>query len=71
MREELGHYWDLAVWVACPHEVRLARGIARDGEAKRSQWENVWIPEEDAYVQRERPDRRADLTVSGEEPLDL
>jgi len=66
MRRELGRYWDLAIWVTCPYSVRLARGIARDGEAKRAQWENVWMPEEDAYVADQRPDERADIVVSGE-----
>jgi cytidylate kinase len=32
MRKELGPYWDLAVWVTCSRELRLARGIARDGK---------------------------------------
>ena len=63
---DLGRYWDLAIWVTCPHAVRLARGIERDGEAKRSQWENVWIPEEDAYVADQKPDERADVIVRGE-----
>lgn len=71
MRRELGRYWDLAIWVTCPHAVRLARGIARDGEAKRSQWENVWIPEEDAYVADQKPDERADVVVSGEARFEL
>jgi uridine kinase len=71
MRTELGPYWDLAVWVTCSYERRLARGIARDGDAKRSQWENVWIPQEDEYVAAQRPEQRADVVVSGEEPFQL
>jgi uridine kinase len=68
MREELGCYWDLAIWVECSRARRLERGIARDGEAKRSQWEDVWMPEEGAYVLRQRPDHRADVVISGEQP---
>ena len=71
MRAELGRYWDLAVWVTCAYERRLARGIARDGEAKRSQWVNVWMPQEDAYVEAQKPEQRADIVVSGEEPFQL
>ncbi len=71
MRRELGRYWDLAIWVTCPHSVRLARGIARDGEARRSQWENVWITEEDGYVAAQKPQERADVVISGEEPFRL
>src|SRR5262249_14669261 len=29
------------VWVEAPREVRLARGLARDGEAARATWEEV------------------------------
>ncbi|HEY2925186.1 MAG TPA: AAA family ATPase [Candidatus Eisenbacteria bacterium] len=71
MRTELGPYWDLAVWVTCSYERRLARGIARDGEAKRSQWERVWMPQEDEYVAAQKPEQRADVVVSGEEPFQL
>jgi uridine kinase len=71
MRTELGPYWDLAVWVTCSYERRLARGIARDGEAKQSQWERVWIPQEDEYVAAQKPEQRADVVVSGEEPFGL
>ncbi|HEY3155929.1 MAG TPA: AAA family ATPase [Candidatus Eisenbacteria bacterium] len=70
-RTELGRYWDLAVWVTCSYERRLARGIARDGEAKRSQWENVWMPREDEYVAAQKPEQRANWVVSGEEPFQL
>jgi uridine kinase len=68
LRHELGRYWDLAIWVTCSHAVRLKRGIARDGEASRRQWEDVWIPEEDAYLASQKPQERADVVVSGEEP---
>lgn len=71
MRMELRAYWDLAIWVTCTRERRLERGIARDGETKRSQWEDVWMPEEDKYVSEQRPDQRADFVVSGEEPFQL
>jgi uridine kinase len=34
-RRELADLYDLRVWVDCPRELRLARGIRRDGEAAR------------------------------------
>jgi uridine kinase len=71
MRTELGAYWDLAVWVTCSYQRRLERGVARDGESKRFQWKNVWMPEEDEYVAAQKPDQRADVVVSGEEPFPL
>jgi uridine kinase len=68
MREELGRYWDLAIWVECPYDTRLERGVARDGEEMRSQWTDVWMPEEDEYFRAQRPDRKADLIVDGTGP---
>lgn len=30
--------------------LRLARGVARDGEAARARWVHEWMPAEDEYV---------------------
>jgi uridine kinase len=57
-------YLAYTIWVETPRDVRLARGLARDGEAARRLWER-WTAEEDAYVERERPHERADAVVSG------
>lgn len=67
-RTELGDCWDLTIWVETPRPVRLARGIERDGEAMRRQWNEVWMPEEDAYISAQQPSNRADLIVSGHQP---
>ena len=64
-RDEIGHPWDLTVWVEAPFEVRLARGVTRDGEEMRTQWTEVWMPAEDAYVVAQRPHRRADVVIDG------
>ena len=63
---------DLAVriWIDAPHEVRLARGVARDGEGSRDTWINVWMPNELAYVERDDPVACADLIVDGTRPYD-
>ena len=57
---------DLAVrvWVDSPRELRLRRGIERDGEASREFWQ-TWVLEEDAYVAAESPQRHADVVVDG------
>jgi hypothetical protein len=47
-----------------PRDVCLARGRARDGDDLRGNWER-WIAEEDRYIEREAPDRYADLIVAG------
>jgi uridine kinase len=65
MHEELGHSWDLTIWVSAAAETRLNRGVARDGEQMRSQWTEIGMPEEDAYVAGQSPDERADLVVDG------
>ena len=57
--------YDLRVWVEAPVDVRLARGVARDGEAARRTWLEVWMPMEDRYVERDDPVSAADLVVDG------
>jgi uridine kinase len=69
MCEELGEYWDLAIWVSAPYETRLTRGVQRDGEAMRSQWADVWMPEEQEYFDSQRPDRKANVIVDGTRPF--
>ena len=68
MRRELADLYDLKIWVECPRAIRLARGIARDGEKARAIWEQDWMPKEDYYVNTHLPRERADLSVSGATP---
>jgi len=56
------------VWIDAPHDIRLERGVARDGEASRSTWVDVWMPNEAAYVERDQPEACAHLVVDGTEP---
>ena len=53
------------VWVEAPFDVRLARGLERDGEEARSTWVDVWMPSEERYVERDDPIACAHLVVSG------
>jgi uridine kinase len=57
--------YQLRVWVHAPRPLRLARGVARDGEGARSTWEDVWMPMEDRYVAADDPVAAADLLVDG------
>ena len=66
LRNELRRYASVAIWVETPREVRLARGIERDGEAARSRWVDEWMPAEDSYVSAMRPDAAAMLVVDGQ-----
>ncbi len=57
--------YDVRVWVEAPYALRLARAIARDGEAARTTWVEVWMPMEDRYVGRDDPVAAAHLVVDG------
>jgi uridine kinase len=61
-------YLTYSIWVETPRDVRLQRGLARDGEEARRQWEK-WMAQEDAYVARELPHERADAIVRGDGEL--
>lgn len=58
-------YLSLLIWIAAPHDVRMARGLARDGEAFAPHWER-WARQEDAVFTAERTRARADLIVDGD-----
>jgi len=64
-RRELAPLYDLRVWVDCPRELRLTRGLARDGESARARWVEEWMPEEDRYAEEHRPRATADVIVDG------
>ena len=54
----------LRVFVEAPADVRLARGLARDGEHMRDHWLR-WMAEEGAEFAREGTRERADVVVDG------
>jgi uridine kinase len=58
-------FFDHMVYVEAPREVRLERGISRDGMIHQEKWERVWMPAEERYVAQHRPQERADLIVDG------
>lgn len=63
LRRELRSYWDLAVYVDAPRDLRQARLHAR-GENDEG-WIRRWAAAEDYYEQVEQPAQAADLIVSG------
>ncbi|MGG0290612.1 AAA family ATPase [Bacillus pacificus] len=67
-RQELAEVYDLKIWVNCPRETRIKRGIARDGEAARDMWENNWMVAEDMYVESYKPHEFADFIIDGTKP---
>lgn len=65
----LGDRAVLVVWVEAPADVRLGRGLERDGSALRDPWLR-WMALEEAHFDREDTRARADLVVDGCAPLD-
>ena len=51
-------------WVWAPADLRLARGLERDGAALAERWRQ-WMRDEDDLLTRERVAERADLVVDG------
>lgn len=54
----------LRVWVEAPRDVRLARGLRRDGDDLREQWLG-FMADEELVHRRDRTRRRADVVVDG------
>lgn len=65
LRNELVDKYDYTIWVDCPRDTRLSRGLERDGEGARDKWVNNWMVSEDLYVEKHKPLERADLVVTG------
>ncbi|WP_446715640.1 uridine kinase family protein [Bacillus sp. OTU530] len=65
LRKELEHTYDFKIWVDCPREIRLTRGLERDGEEARDMWENNWMILEDIYVRQHKPHAKANLVING------
>ncbi len=57
-----GGYAALRVWVEAPLEIRMRRGIERDGEVFRPHWER-WAAQERALFEADRTRERADIVV--------
>ncbi len=67
-REAFRPYLTFSIWVETPRNVRLRRGVDRDGEQARADWDR-WMAEEDAYVEREQPSTHADVVLRGDADL--
>jgi uridine kinase len=63
-RKELSDILGYRIWVDAPRDMRLARGLERDGQKARPLWDK-WAAWEEDYVHSERPDQRADIIADG------
>lgn len=50
LRSELGHFYDVQVWMVGPRATRLDAAVARDGEWSRDSLMRWWVPDEDRYL---------------------
>lgn len=65
---EPGNPWHATVWVEAPRDIRLQRGLSRDGEPARPLWEE-WMAAEDSWVASEQPSTQCDFIVDGTRAL--
>ena len=63
-RSEFRRYLSFSIYIHTDRELRLKRGIERDGEEIMPLWQE-WMAEEDEYVLRDQPQKYADLVLSG------
>lgn len=68
LRRELVGYYTAGLFVECAADVRLARGVERDGQEALELWRDFWIPAEERYIREHRPDLAADYVVAGAGP---
>jgi uridine kinase len=67
-RQAFRPYLAFSIWVETPRELRLQRGLERDGDAALQAW-TEWMEAEDRYIENERPAERADLVIPGDGDL--
>ena len=63
-RSEFRPYLSFSIYIETDRELRLKRGLERDGEEILPLWKE-WMAEEDEYVLRDKPQKYADLVLSG------
>ena len=61
-RREFRPYLALRIWIDCPRDLRLRRGLERDGVEAEPLWRE-WMAAEDRYCEAHRPRESADYVV--------
>jgi uridine kinase len=68
LNSKLESYYHCKIWVECPAEIGYERGLKRDinlnGIDNSDQWKNYWMPKEQEYINKEKPQNKADLIVT-------
>lgn len=63
MQEVFVDVYDYCIWIEAPENIRLQRGVTRDGEDFRKIWEDEWIPIDEYYKESQKPQDKADIIV--------
>lgn len=63
LHESIRSYFDIKIWIECNRDLRLHRGLARDGKSAYYNWVGEWMPLEDKYVTNQYPDRIAQYII--------
>ncbi len=69
-RKEFRPYLSFSIFVQTPPELRMKRGLERDGESARDQWV-IWRKQEDAHFASDATKNFVDVIVSGDPPAPL
>lgn len=64
-RNEFRPYLSFSIYVQTSPGIRLQRGLARDGDEAKEEWLK-WMAAENEYVERDEPQRFANMVVDGE-----
>jgi uridine kinase len=63
LQEAFRGFYDYRIWLEVPSDIRMERGVARDGEEYRKVWEEEWIPIDESYKEIYKPHLRADCVI--------
>lgn len=64
-RQEFRRFLTFSIFVRTKRDLRLKRGLERDGESALDLW-TQWMKQEDEYVQRDEPEKFVNLVLDGE-----
>ena len=64
MEENLAGLFDYKIWVDCPPDVGMERGLKRDNHIYEDRWVNTWVPEMKKYIQIQNPHLKADMIIN-------
>lgn len=63
LQEAFVDFYDYCIWLEAPSAIRLERGLLRDGEGMRKEWEQEWIPSDTYYRETQKPHLQANCIV--------